>query len=88
MVIKIKLKGLNGKSLSTFTCSKSATKTLCKLCSKLTIETPKEDQGSYFDVSIVNAIPNFEHAIIGWDISLKVSKQVTVLGHSMLVEIV
>ena len=88
MVIKMKLKGLNCISLLTFTCSKSTSKTWCKPCSKLTIETPKQHQRHHSDVSIVSSIVYFEHVIVVWDISLKVLKQLTVLGHSMLVEIV
>ena len=82
MVIKIKLKSLNSISLSTFTCSKST----ARPCSKSTIETSKRRQRSHSDVSIVNSVANFEHVAVGPDISLKVSKQLTVLGHSMLVE--
>ena len=39
MIIEIKLKGLNGISLSVFTCSKLATETWSKPCSKCSIET-------------------------------------------------
>ena len=81
MVIKIKLKGLNNISLSTFTCSKSTP----KLCSKSTIETSKRCQRRHSDVSIVNSVANYEHVVIWPDISLKVPKQLTVLGHSILV---
>ena len=88
MVIKSKLKGLNSIYLSTITCSKSTTGTWCKPCSKLTTETPKQFQRCCSDVSIANFVANFEHVIIGQDISLKVSKQLTVLGHSMLLKIV
>ena len=84
MVIKIKLKGLNAISLLTFTCSKSTPKP----CSTSTIETSKCCQRRHSDVSIVNSFANFEHVISGPDINLKVSKQWTVLGHSMLVETV
>ena len=83
-IIKIKLKGLNSISLSSFTCSKSAPKP----CSKSTMETSNGRQIRHSDVSIVNSIANFEHVVVGSDISLKFSKQLTVLGHSMLVEIV
>ena len=76
MVIKTKLKCLNSIPLSTFTCSKSTSKP----CSKSTIETSKRCQRCHSDVSIVNSI--------GPDISLKVSKQLTVLRDSMLVETV
>ena len=75
MVFKIKLKGLNNISLSTFTC----------LCSKSTIETSKRCQRRHSDVSIVNSVANSEHVVIWPDISLKVPKQLTVLGHSILV---
>ena len=70
--------------MSTFTCSKSTPKP----CSKATIETSNRHQRRHSDVSIVNSFAKFEHVIIGPDISLKVSKQLTVLGHSMLAEIV
>ena len=83
MVFKIKSKGLNGISLPKFTCLKSAIETRCKPCSKVTTETPKRRQRRYSDVSIRSSVANFEHAIIGRDISLKVSEQLTVLGHSM-----
>ena len=85
MVIKIKLKGLNGISLSKLTCSKSTIETWCKSCSKITIETPKL---RHSDVSIVKSVSNFEHANIGRDISLKVLKQLAALRHSILVEMV
>ena len=84
MVIKIELIGLNNISLSTFTNSKSTPRS----CSKSAIETSKRHQRSHSDVSIVNSVPNFGHVVVGPDISLKVSKQLTVLGHSMLVEII
>ena len=60
MVIKIKLKGLSGTSLSAFTCSKVTTETRCKPCSKLTTETPKRGYRRHSDVSIGNSIAYFE----------------------------
>ena len=79
---------LNGISFSTFTCSKSTTKIRCKLCSKLRIETSKHCEICHSDVSVVNSVTNFQHAIFGWDIKVNVSKYLTVLGQTMLVKIV
>ena len=44
-------------------------------------------QRRHSDVSFVNSTVNFEQVIIRQYINLKVSKQLTVLQHSMLVEI-
>ena len=52
------------------------------------METSKRRQIRHSDVIILNSFAKFEHVIIGLDISLKVSKQLTVIGHSMLVETV
>ena len=62
MVIKTKLKGLNGISLSIFTSSKSAIETRCNPCSKSTIETPKRRHIHRSDNSIANSVANFEHS--------------------------
>ena len=50
-------------------------------CTKLAIEILKFCQKRHSDVSIANLIANFEQIIIGPDINLKVSKQLTVFGH-------
>ena len=88
MIIKIKLNGASSISLLTFTYTKSTTETWCKLCSESTMETPEWRQKRHSDVSIVNSTANLELVIIRRYISLEVSKQLTVLGHSMLAEIV
>ena len=60
------------------------------LCQHLLIQSHqlKHRVKCHSDVSIVNSAANLEHAIIRRYISLKVSKGLTVLRHSMLAEIV
>ena len=81
MVIKIKFKSLNGISCRHLLVQSQQLRHGVKPCSKLTMETPKRRQIGLSDVSIVNSVANFEHVIIGRDISFKVSKQLTVPGY-------
>ena len=57
---------LNVLSQPAFTCSKVNTRTMCEICSKLTIKTPERRYWRYFTPCSSIFIVNFEHVIVGW----------------------